>query len=336
MPEGQGSRGAGALRQPGRIARLSACTLIFTLALAFSSAAGAARYLVVYKGENVPKNAAATIQAAGGQLVVKYDDIGVALADSSLDSFSTALAADSKVDGLGDLSGLSFGLEHDSTDWEGELPNVPATDADTFSPLQWDMRQIHAPEAHAVTGGSPEVIVGDIDTGIDARHPDLRQNVSDENSVNCLGGDPVPGATAADDDNGHGTHTAGTIAAAANGIGVVGVAPDVKVAGIKAGDADGFFFPEAVICGFVWAGSHHLDVTNNSYFADPWEYNCRNDKAQQSIWKAEQRAIMYAQNQGVTVVAAAGNDSDDLSHPTTDVTSPDFPPGSEQERRVTN
>ena len=146
----------------------------------------------------------------------------------------------------------------------------------------------------------------------------------------------MPGAAAADDDNGHGTHTAGTIAAASNGIGIVGVAPNVKVAGIKAGNAAGFFFPEAVVCSFMWAGDRHLDVTNNSYFADPWEYNCRNDPAQRAIWKAEQRAIRYAQNQGVTVVASAGNDSDDVSHPTTDVTSPDFPPGSEQEREITN
>jgi subtilisin family serine protease len=77
-------------------------------------------------------------------------------------------------------------------------------------------------------------------------------------------------------------------------------------------------------------------VTNNSYFADPWEYNCRNDAEQRAIWKAEQRAIRYAMNKGVTVVASAGNDSDDLSHPSGDVTSPDFPPGSEQEREVTN
>src|SRR4051794_11073896 len=198
------------------------------------------------------------------------------------------------------------------------------------------MRQIHTPQAHAITGGSPAVIVGDIDTGLDSRHPDLRQNVSDADSANCLSGAPVPGAVAADDDNGHGTHTAGTIAAASNGAGIVGVAPNVRVAGIKAGTAEGLFFPEAVVCAFMWAGDRHLDVTNNSYFADPWEYNCRNDPAQRAIWKAEQRAIRYAMNQGVTVVASAGNDSDDVSHPSTDVTSPDFPPGSEQQREITN
>jgi subtilisin family serine protease len=110
----------------------------------------------------------------------------------------------------------------------------------------------------------------------------------------------------------------------------------VRIAGIKAGNAAGLFFPQAVICSFIWAGSHHFDVTNNSYFADPYEYNCRNDPTQRAIWKAEQRAIRYAMNQGVTVVASAGNDSDDLSHPTQDVTSPDDPPWAAEERDITN
>ena len=93
------------------------------------------------------------------------------------------------------------------------------------------MVQIHTPEAHAITGGSPAVLVGDIDTGLDYTHPDLAPNVDDAASVNCVGGAPVPGKVAAMDDNGHGTHTAGTIAAASNGIGIVGVAPNVRIAG---------------------------------------------------------------------------------------------------------
>jgi subtilisin family serine protease len=125
------------------------------------------------------------------------------------------------------------------------------------------------------------------------------------------------------DDNGHGTHTAGTIAAAKNGIGIVGVAPNVKIAGIKAGDAAGFFFPEAVVCAFMWAGTHHIQVTNNSYFADPWLFNCRNDVGQRAIWEAERRAIRFAMQNGTVVVAAATNQADDLAHPTQDATSPD-------------
>jgi subtilisin family serine protease len=78
-----------------------------------------------------------------------------------------------------------------------------------------------------------------------------------------------------------------------------------------------------VICAFMWAGTHGFDVTNNSYFADPWLFNCKNDPEQRAIWEAERRAIKFAMGQGVTVVAAAGNQADDLAHPTQDVTSPD-------------
>jgi subtilisin family serine protease len=185
------------------------------------------------------------------------------------------------------------------------------------------MNQIHAPEARAINGGSSSILVGDIDTGLDYTHPDLAANVHDGASANCVSGAPVAGKVAAMDDNGHGTHTAGTIAAAVNGIGIVGVAPNVRIAGIKAGNGAGFFFPEAVVCAFMWAADHHVNVTNNSYFADPWLFNCRNDAEQRAIWKAERRAISYAMKQGVVVVAASGNQADDLAHPTADATSPD-------------
>jgi len=314
--------------------------MLATVASSTLVASGAAvgnNYVVLYNSQSVPAGAAKTIQQAGGQLVYSYSDIGVAIASSSNASFrSNLLAADKFVENAASTAGFATQVKND-TDSSGPptggLPNAPATDGDTFSPLQWDMRQIHAPQAHAITGGSPLVRVGDIDTGIDFAHPDLAPNIDLADSVNCLSGAPVQGL-AAQDDNGHGTHTAGTIAAAANGFGIVGVAPNVKVAGIKSGNADGFFFPEAVICGFMWAGSHHMDVTNNSYFADPYEYNCRNDPVQRAIWKAEQRAILYAEQQGVTVVAAEGNDSDDTAHPTTDVTSPDDT--TPVERTITN
>src|SRR3954465_14205353 len=312
---------------------------------ALAATAKAQNYVVLYKGSSVGSDAVTTVQKAGGTFVYAYPQIGVVIAKSDNASFRTNMLKDNKIDNVSATGGFAThvdGVESatasdsDGGGSPGDLPNSSATDADTFSPLQWDMRQIHTPQAHAITGGSPAVLVGDIDTGLDYKHPDLRQNVSGADSANCLSGAPVPGAAAADDDNGHGTHTAGTIAAASNGFGIVGGAPNVKVAGIKAGTAEGLFFPEAVVCSFMWAGDRHLDVTNNSYFADPWEYNCRNDAAQRAIWKAEQRAIRYAMQQGVTVVASAGNDSDAVSHPTTDVTSPDYPPGTAEERQITN
>src|SRR3990172_5979903 len=109
------------------------------------------------------------------------------------------------------------------------------------------------------------MVVGDIDAGLDYTHPDLAPNVDFANGVSCVCGAPNQDPAAWNDDNGHGAYTAGTMAAAANGIGIVGVAPNVKIAAIKAGNAAGFFFPEAVVGPFMWAGTHHIQVTNNSY-----------------------------------------------------------------------
>ncbi|MEA2461964.1 MAG: lantibiotic leader peptide-processing serine protease, partial [Actinomycetota bacterium] len=197
------------------------------LSLAFASTASADSFIVLYKGSAVPASASADVQKAGGTYVYGYDQIGVAIARSDSASFASQMAKDKRVEGVSSTAGFASKLEEPSAESAegppaGDLPNAPATDADTFSPLQWDMRQIHTPEAHAITGGSPAVLVGDIDTGIDFGHPDLAQNISVPDSANCLSGEPVPGLAAADD-NGHGTHTAGTIAAASNDVGIVGV-----------------------------------------------------------------------------------------------------------------
>jgi subtilisin family serine protease len=336
--------------------RLAAFLVTAAIALALAGSASAERYVVLYKQHAVPADSARTIQKAGGTLIASYNEIGVAVAWSTNPSFRTNLMRDARIDGASSTSRFGWQLEpleatsHDGQ--EPELPNTPATDADTFSGFQWDMRQIHTPEAHDITGGSPAVVVGDIDTGLDKDHPDLVANIDFSRSVSCESGAPDQDPEAWDDRAGHGTHTAGTIAADDNGIGIVGVAPNVKVAGIKSSNDDGFFFPEMVICSFYWAGGGafavpggptipatvgpRVDVTNNSYFADPYLYNCRNDPVQRAIWKAEKRAINFATSRGVTHFASLGNDSDDRAHPAFDVTSPDFPPGTEQEREITN
>ena len=293
-------------------------------------------YLVVYSQQAVPAGAPATISSAGGTLVASYGAIGVAVARSDSSAFRDNVMKDSKVEGVAATGGfatqLNDGVVGDTTTSTDTA--TPAPGNDTLSSLQWDMDQINAPAARAINGGSPSVTVGDIDTGIDYTHPDLAANVDFGKSVSCIGGvqDTTPAAWK--DDHGHGTHTAGTIAAAKNGIGIVGVAPNVKIAAIKAGNADGFFFPEAVVCAFMWAGTHNIQVTNNSYFADPWLFNCKNDPGQRAIWNAERRAIKFAQQSGTVVVAAIGNQADDVAHPTQDATSPDdtIP----VERRVTN
>jgi subtilisin family serine protease len=120
----------------------------------------------------------------------------------------------------------------------------------------------------------------------------------------------------------HGTHVAGEIAAARNGIGVAGVAPNVRLASVKVGDDDGFIYPEYAICGFVWAADHGMDVTNSSYFIDPWFLWCRTDRDQAAVIEAVKRAVDYSVHKGVVNVSSLGNSDWDLSHPITDTGSP--------------
>jgi lantibiotic leader peptide-processing serine protease len=324
-------------RQRVRIAAgtvaLAAVVGMGTVAPAAASAGTESTYIILYEEGASSKNAASHVSGAGGTLVGNYQQIGVAIARSSNPGFADAIDATAGVQGAAATGQFGVRIE-DAT--AGPLPgNVPATDSDNLSGLQWDMRQINAPQAHAISGGSPQVVVGDVDTGLDFTHPDLAPNYSAALSTDCSSGAPQP-LLPGNDRIGHGTHTAGTIAAASNGTGIVGVAPNVTIAGIKSSNDDGFFFPEMVICSYMWVAAKGIDVTNNSYFADPWLFNCKNDPVQRVIWNAERRAIRHAQSQGTVVVASEGNNSTDLSHPRVDTISPDFPPGSEQEREITN
>jgi lantibiotic leader peptide-processing serine protease len=231
------------------------------------------------------------------------------------------------------------------------LYSVPVnTGPDALSACQWDMRAIGAtPTGSYATDRGRGVRVGDIDTGIDLSNGDIMPNV--DVAASCVflyadtpTSDPSERVTRGDCTNkgalqdlaGHGTHTAGTIAAPINGIGVSGVAPEARIVVLKAGTAQGFFFTQSVVDALRYAGDQRLDVVNMSFFADPWLFNCRNDAEQKAIIKQISAAARYAQQRGVVLVAAAGNDGIDLNHPVQDEISPDFPPNAAVTRPVNN
>ncbi|MFG2149203.1 S8 family serine peptidase [Streptomyces sp. NPDC048696] len=280
------------------------------------------------------------IAEAGGTVVVSYDRIGVVVVHSSNPAFAQRIRAVRGVASAG--ATRTTPLKSLATTEEGTTQTLtPAEAAKAMAaagpgqePLeanQWDLRAIGADRAAKIYQGSRRVTVGVIDTGVDDTHPDLAPNFSASQSANCVGGvaDTSPGAwrpyVGGSD---HGTHVAGEIAAARNGIGVAGVAPGVRVAGIKVAEqGSGLFFTEAVVCGFVFAAEHHIDVTNNSYYVDPWYFTCKDDPDQKALLDAVARATRYAENKGVLNVAAAGNANYDLSkHALTDTTSPDDQP----------
>ena len=308
----------------------AAVSAVLAVAAAFASSASAAgpdsTYLVLVREGSSTNGAAANVAAAGGTVVARYSQIGVLVARSDNPDFATA-AAGNGVQAVADTTGLGTRLEDDETIETVDSAALETTGDPTGEPLfnlQWDMTQIHTPEAHAVTTGSSNVVVGVLDSGISSTHPDLAAQIASGKSASCLGG-VVNTAEAAwnPTTSTHGTHVAGTIAAAINGIGIAGVAPGVKVASVKVVDDGGFIYPEAAVCGFIWAADQGMQITNNSYFIDPWQFNCRNDPRQRPIWEAVQRSIRYAQSKGVLTIASAGNSNVDLQHKFIDSGSPD-------------
>jgi subtilisin family serine protease len=277
------------------------------------------------------------VVAHGGTVVTAYDKIGVIVVHSANPDFGKEIRTVRGVQSAG--ATRTAPLKAAGTTDEGAVQYLSAQQAAKAAqeaapgqePLeadQWDLRVIGADRAAAINPGSRRVTVAVIDTGVDDTHPDLAPNFSAAQSANCVGGvaDTSAGAwrpyTAEDY---HGTHVAGEIAAARNGVGVAGVAPGVKVAGIKVSDpVDGLFYPENVVCAFVFAADHGVEITNNSYYVDPWLYNCMDDPDQRAIVDAVNRAQLYAQHKGILNLASAGNSNHDLdSDAIVDDSSPD-------------
>ncbi len=274
--------------------------------------------------------------STGGTVVASYDAIGVIVVTATRTDFATAVVGGG-VTSAAATTGLGTAVGGDEVEVfeASDVIADPITTSEALWAQQWDMRAIQVAEAHSVTIGNPDVVVGVLDSGIDDSHSDLASQVDDSLSVSCLDGvADTAHAAWQPTTSSHGTHVAGTIGAARNGTGIVGVAPGVKLAAVKVVNDDGFIFPEAAVCGFMWAAEHGFDVTNSSYFIDPWELNCRNDERQRPVWQAVQRAIRYASGEGVVNVASAGNSQYDLQHKFVDDGSPNDGSGPVETRVV--
>lgn len=150
-----------------------------------------------------------------------------------------------------------------------------------------------------------------IDTGIDLSHPDLNA-VSGKNCITA--------GASAKDDNGHGTHVAGTIAAKNNGAGVVGVAPGTKVYAAKVLDSKGSGTWSQVICGIDWATGTRTDAdpANDIAVANMslGGLGSSADNKTCGSSSALHEAICNSTREGVTYAVAAGNDAWAFPHPT--------------------
>jgi lantibiotic leader peptide-processing serine protease len=303
------------------------------------------------------------VQAAGGTVLDVNPELDVALVEAG--------AGDGFVADLVDRSGVTAvarnhavgvdqpGMPHRFADERPTADERAAAAPAAPEPLaasQWNLSMLGAEQANQTATGEG-VDVGIVDTGIDASHPDIAPNLDLARSRNftvdmpsldgpcevpsCVDG---PGV----DDRGHGTHVAGIVAGARNGVGVSGIAPDATLVNLRAGQDSGYFFLYETVAAITEAGNQGLDVVNMSFYTDPWLYKCdsRDDYRSGDVSDEEiaqqvlarqlvTDALEYAHSRGVTLVAAAGNEHVDMAaawrH---DDTSPGYPAGAAKERVV--
>lgn len=153
--------------------------------------------------------------------------------------------------------------------------------------IPWGVRHIRAPQAWSQTTGY-RVKIGVIDTGVDFSHPDLQHSLA--SGINLVNRAQPP-----HDDNGHGTHIAGTIAAANRLQGMIGVAPRAMIYPIKAFDHNGSAYVADIVLAIEWCIRNRMDIINMSF-------------GMKSRSKSLMTAVASAYNAGIIIVASSGND----------------------------
>jgi len=333
-----------------------------------STEGAAVSYVVLATSGGSAQSLAQQLRADGAIVTSVNQAIGMLTVTSRDTAFSARTRGLAGVAGVGRDRSIGYVPKvtgRDAVEHEAELAAPvaaqPATAAtgntakggDPFDSQLWGMNMINAPAAHKINSGDHRVTVGVLDTGIEGFHPDLATNFSTKLSRNLTTDMPdIDGPCefagcvdpASWDDNEHGTHVAGTIAAAANGFGVTGVAPKVTLVNIRGAQDSGYFFLGPVTNALTYAGDVGIDVVNMSFYLDPWLYNCAGGAPEDSpqaaadqavTIEAMNRALNYAHAHNVTLVNSAGNEHQDMANPRHDFSSPDYG-GAPYERTISN
>ncbi|MFH1245099.1 MAG: S8 family peptidase [Candidatus Omnitrophota bacterium] len=160
--------------------------------------------------------------------------------------------------------------------------------------LPWGIERISAESAWPTTTGQT-VKVAVLDTGIDLDHADLRANI--KGNINTIS--PVKSGN---DDNGHGTHVTGIIAAVDNGIGVIGVGPEIFLYAVKVLDRNGSGWLSDIIEGLDWCVKNNMQVVNMSLGSS-------------GTVQSFHDAVIKANQAGLVLVGAAGNNGGAVIYP---------------------
>lgn len=298
--------------------------MLTAVALVFSSTGWAASYIVMANGNTLPGNLERAVQQAGGTISATIPEIGIAVVESDHDGFSESLESVRGVRSVTqdvNIRWLDPVRTVEAIPVSPEMFSNPPTsgDDDFFFDLQWGHDAVDAVEAWNKGFRGAGVRVAVLDSGIDAEHPDIAPNLNLALSTSFVPGEDVnvrPGPFF-----NHGTHVAGTVAAADNAFGTIGVAPEAELVAVKVlSEFTGSGTFAGVIQGIVYAASIQSDIINMSLGAAiPRNCTFETDDgpvhfpavACQELLTAVQRAINFAVQNGTTVIASAGNSSID-------------------------
>ncbi|WP_428266594.1 S8 family serine peptidase [Haliangium sp.] len=274
--------------------------------------ASADTFVVMANGNKLDNGLRQQLEAAGGAVRSFLPEIDVAIIESDDPAFATRASAISGIHSVTPDMAIEFDIPVPAATFSvAEMAaNPPVSgDDDAFFDLQWGHDAVDAPEAWDLGYRGAGVRVAVLDSGIDAEHPDIAPNLNLALSTSFVPGEDVnvrPGVFF-----NHGTHVAGTIAGADNGIGIIGVAPEAEIVAVKVlSEFTGSGSFAGIIEGLVYAANIDADVINMSLGADiP-----HNVPGAAELFVATGRATTYAYQQGVTIIASAGNDARDMDH----------------------
>lgn len=306
----------------------AAASVAVAAVLTFSAPVGAQdgseeRFLVQARGEKLPPGIERKVERAGGEVTQTIPQVGLAVVESGEEGFEGRAE---------EINGVAFaapdverrwidppagGTEVDgSADEAGDPPESGYRDP--LFDLQWGHDAVDAPQAWDEGARGEGARVAILDSGIDADHPDLAPNLNTELSTSFVEGedyDIAPGAYF-----NHGTHVAGTVAAAENGLGTIGVAPEAELMAVKVlSEETGSGSFSGIIQGIVYAAENEADIINMSlgaYFPARQycddEGQCVSARETSQLINSMKRAMQFAGKEGTTVISSAGNDSTDL------------------------
>jgi lantibiotic leader peptide-processing serine protease len=313
---------------------LTTSLILTTVIIPASATTQSKNYVIAFK-QQVPDNYAAVIKNAGGKVLRVMPEIGGMEVQSDNANFLSNLKTVREIQAAN--RELTLKLDDAKIDPQN-ADSQPVTDipqmgeTDSYWNYQWDMKRITNDGASykIETGGTENAdgtvthraVVGVIDSGIDANHPDLKANfLGGQNFVPAGGDNNDPNETGDINDVvdrvGHGTHVSGSIAA--NGK-LKGVGPDLGIRAYRIFPASGSAPTSWIAPAIIQAAKDKVDVINMSIggFDGIARYSYQGDKNAYSDiadFLLYRRAVQYAINHNVTIVVAAGNESLNLNNP---------------------